>query len=140
MTYGIHAVLWLQLGEAQNAASLFERSYANIQAPFCVWTETPQGGTTNFITGAGGFLQAVWAGYGGVRVAQDGVTVDMTLPEGTSLFALRGVQYVGSDLYLATDGVSLYSGSSSSCSSGSSSSTTSTASSTRKRSRDRAST
>eukprot|EP01113_Clastostelium_recurvatum_P039091 TRINITY_DN5929_c0_g1_i2.p1 TRINITY_DN5929_c0_g1~~TRINITY_DN5929_c0_g1_i2.p1 ORF type:complete len:711 (+),score=173.12 TRINITY_DN5929_c0_g1_i2:162-2135(+) len=108
MTYGIHAVLWLQLGEAQNAASLFERSYANIQAPFCVWTETPQGGTTNFITGAGGFLQAVWAGYGGVRVAQDGVTVDMTLPEGTSLFALRGVQYVGSDLYLATDGVSLY--------------------------------
>merc|ERR1740138_760906 len=27
--------------------------------PFDVWTETPEGGITNFITGAGGFLQTV---------------------------------------------------------------------------------
>ena len=30
------------------------------------------GGVTTFITGAGGWLQSVFAGYGGVRLAQDG--------------------------------------------------------------------
>lgn len=40
-----------------------ERNVGNrlpfLQPPFDVWTETPTGGTPNFLTGAGGFLQ-VW--------------------------------------------------------------------------------
>jgi hypothetical protein len=32
------------------------------QAPFLVWTETPSGGTPNFLTGAGGFLQTAYFG------------------------------------------------------------------------------
>jgi hypothetical protein len=49
----MHAIGYLDLGYAQTAAAYFNESYANIQPPFNVWTETPQGGTTNFITGAG---------------------------------------------------------------------------------------
>lgn len=65
MTFGMHAIAWLELGYTDNATEPFIQSYANIQPPFNVWSETPTGGTSNFITGAGGFLQGLWAGWGG---------------------------------------------------------------------------
>ena len=55
MTWGMFAVGFIELGkgwEAQAAAN-FNRSFANAQPPFLVWTETPGGGTPNFLTGAG---------------------------------------------------------------------------------------
>lgn len=54
------------------------------------------GGTTNFITGAGGFLQAVWAGYGGVRITEQGFSFNLQLPDGTNFLKLRGFQYLSS--------------------------------------------
>ena len=78
------AVGYIELGPqfAAQAASNFNRSFANaqvtwrglaccsmlfvalllypVQPPFDVWTETPTGGTPNFLTGAGGFLQVRW--------------------------------------------------------------------------------
>ena len=62
MTWGMHAVAWLELGEREQVDSLFNRSFGNAQLPFLVWTETPSGGTTNFLTGVGGFLQTVLFG------------------------------------------------------------------------------
>jgi len=103
MTYGMHAVSWLSLGYSNNATALFARSYANSQQPFGVWTETPQGGTTNFITGAGGFLQAVWAGYGGIRITEQGLTFNLQLPSGVNYFKLRGFQYLSSRIDLTLD-------------------------------------
>lgn len=45
-------------------AAYFDRSYAdNLRGDYLIWTETAGGGgTQNFITGTGGFLQCVWAG------------------------------------------------------------------------------
>jgi hypothetical protein len=40
MTYGMYAIAWLELGNPDNAADIFSRSYANIQQPFNVWTGT----------------------------------------------------------------------------------------------------
>jgi protein-glucosylgalactosylhydroxylysine glucosidase len=57
MTWGMHSIGYLDLGRYDEAASLFNRSFANIKYPFGVWSETPKGGAPNFITGAGGFLQ-----------------------------------------------------------------------------------
>jgi hypothetical protein len=57
MTYSMEVIDHLSLGQIQQAYEVFPRSFANTKAPFGVWTETPTGGTTNFITGAGGFLQ-----------------------------------------------------------------------------------
>jgi len=96
MTYSMFAINWLSLNVPQNATAEFARSYANIQPPFSIWSETPRGGTTNFITGAGGFLQAVWAGYGGIRVTDNGLLLNPTLPANTSTLKFRQIQYLGS--------------------------------------------
>ena len=59
MTWGMFSISYLELGPEyiDLARSNFNRSFANAQPPFLVWTETPTGGTPNFLTGAGGFLQ-----------------------------------------------------------------------------------
>lgn len=68
MTYGMYAIGWIELGDYDRAKSLFLKSYANVHEPYLVWSETPSGGAVNFITGAGGFLQTVLNGYGGLRI------------------------------------------------------------------------
>jgi hypothetical protein len=57
------------------AAPHFQRGWSTVQTPFRVWTEVINGGgTINFITGAGGFLQSVIFGTSGMRIVSDGST------------------------------------------------------------------
>lgn len=68
MTWAMHVVAWLELGEMDEAAKIWDLAYANARAPFGVWTENAFNGdlgAVNFITGVGGFLQALLNGYGG---------------------------------------------------------------------------
>uniref|UniRef100_A0A673A999 Protein-glucosylgalactosylhydroxylysine glucosidase n=1 Tax=Sphaeramia orbicularis TaxID=375764 RepID=A0A673A999_9TELE len=68
MTWSMFAIGWLELGEAQRAQSLLEKCFGNIQGPFQVWSESSDGsGAVNFLTGMGGFMQAVLFGYTGFR-------------------------------------------------------------------------
>lgn len=84
------AIGWLELGEAERAQLLLEKCFKNIQGPFQVssasiflelqllfiknlssqvWSESSDGsGAVNFLTGMGGFLQAVLFGYTGFRL------------------------------------------------------------------------
>ena len=92
------------MGDDVKAADFFTRGYANAQQPFQVWTETPRGGTVNFITGAGGFLQSVIFGYGGVRIQQDGLLLAPSAPPaGTDSVKLVGVKYRGVSLDIEID-------------------------------------
>ena len=50
MTWAIFAVGWINAGDFNRSAPHFQRGYANVHAPFNVWTESPGGGTVNFIT------------------------------------------------------------------------------------------
>jgi len=63
MTWGAFLISAIWSGVADPGASLFRRSYSNVQPPFWVWSETPSGGAPHFITGAGGFLQTFTSGY-----------------------------------------------------------------------------
>jgi protein-glucosylgalactosylhydroxylysine glucosidase len=102
MTWGMFAVGWLDAGEQSKAEATFKRGYANIKPPFGVWTETPTGGTVNFITGAGGFLQAVVFGYGGLRLREGRLDIKVPpLPAGTDALTLNGLHYRGSKLKIA---------------------------------------
>lgn len=53
-----------------------------------------EGGCSHFITGAGGFLQGVYAGYGGFRIQDDSLTLNPVLPENTTYMKLRRVRIV----------------------------------------------
>lgn len=63
-----------------------------------MWSERRNGkGAVNFITGAGGFLQAVIYGYGGFRIRSDGLYFNSTLPPGTTKLTLS-LHYLGCSL------------------------------------------
>jgi len=54
-----------------------------VQPPYNVWTESPHGGTINFITGAGGFLQSAIFGTSGLRLHSDHLTFNPPPPRAT---------------------------------------------------------
>ena len=57
----------------------------------------------NFITGAGGFLQSVVFGYGGLRLKLDGIYLDPVLPDNTSKIGFYGLTYLGNKFNLEFD-------------------------------------
>jgi trehalose/maltose hydrolase-like predicted phosphorylase len=74
MGAAILSILHNQLGETRQAEQFFEQSYkVNEVPPFGVIAETAGGTNPYFATGAGGMLQAVLAGFGGLRVSGDGL-------------------------------------------------------------------
>eukprot|EP01126_Amoeba_proteus_P038187 TRINITY_DN3972_c0_g1_i6.p1 TRINITY_DN3972_c0_g1~~TRINITY_DN3972_c0_g1_i6.p1 ORF type:complete len:488 (+),score=70.62 TRINITY_DN3972_c0_g1_i6:811-2274(+) len=104
MTWAMTSVGYLQINQPEEAAKYFEPSYANIHSPFNVWYETPGGGTVNFITGAGGFLQLMIYGYSGLRINSETGNLDVLnfphLPPGTESFSLKEFKFLGNSLRL----------------------------------------
>jgi len=99
MTWSIHSIGYFEIGDFDKANDNFRRSYASyVRAPFNVWTETQSGiGAVNFITGVGGFLQAVTYGVGGIRLKFDQLELKPSgyLPEQTTKFIYRSLKYQG---------------------------------------------
>ncbi|EGG14804.1 acid trehalase-like protein 1 [Cavenderia fasciculata] len=94
MTHSMYTIGWLELGNTTKASESWPLSYANAQQPFKIWTETPTGGCVNFITGAGGWLQALLFGYGGLRIHQDQYYFySPQLPPNTTSLKIRGFSY-----------------------------------------------
>ena len=77
MTWSMFTINWLELNDFDEAMAYFDKSYVSIQKPFRIWTETANGGgTVNFITGAGGYLQSFIFGFGGLRLFDTYLMVD----------------------------------------------------------------
>ncbi|XP_020767781.1 protein-glucosylgalactosylhydroxylysine glucosidase isoform X3 [Odocoileus virginianus] len=99
MTWSMFAVGWMELKDPGRAWALLEKSFANVTEPFKVWTENADGsGAVNFLTGMGGFLQAVLFGVTGFRITAAGLTFDPTCPVGVSGVCVSGISYQGSRL------------------------------------------
>ncbi len=99
MTWAMFSTGWLDAGDQAQADAYFLRGYANQKKPFQVWTETPTGGAINFITGAGGFLQSLVFGYGGIRIERGRLTLTPQVPPGdVKSVTIRGFFYQGNRL------------------------------------------
>ncbi|XP_035119857.3 protein-glucosylgalactosylhydroxylysine glucosidase [Callithrix jacchus] len=99
MTWSMFAVGWMELKDTVRARDLLDRSFANTAEPFKVWTENSDGsGAVNFLTGMGGFLQAVLFGCTGFRLTRLGVTFDPLCPLGISRVSVSGIFYQGNKL------------------------------------------
>jgi hypothetical protein len=108
-----YGIAYLALGNRSAADYQFELGFFHQTPEFGVWTEyTPEAGFghLNFITGAGGWLQALVYGYPGLRLPRAGgalrlATPAPTLPPGgVSRVKLRGLHLLGTAFDLAYDG------------------------------------
>ncbi|EDQ89749.1 uncharacterized protein MONBRDRAFT_16873 [Monosiga brevicollis MX1] len=98
MTWGMFSIGYRDVGLAAEADDFFQQSFeGNLVGPFLRWAEVKGGGGAfNFITGAGGFLQTVWAGYGGARLTDDVLELRAPSPlPGSTGLLLRGLAYQG---------------------------------------------
>ncbi|MGC8594579.1 MAG: hypothetical protein ACP5US_07980 [Candidatus Kryptoniota bacterium] len=68
-----------------------------IREPFNVFAETPESMSTNFLTGAGGFLQQVLFGYTGLRITDQGLIqkYQPMVPQGVREIIIKGIHYHG---------------------------------------------
>ena len=74
MGFCILSTLYSRFDEMDKAYNYFEKSFRpNEVPPFGVISETRNGNNPYFITGAGGMLQAVMFGFGGLEINDDGV-------------------------------------------------------------------
>lgn len=82
MTQAIFSLLYARLGNKEKAYHYFIDAYQpNLNPPFRVIAETKNGTNPYFVTGAGGVLQAVMMGFGGLEITPNGITqINTTLP------------------------------------------------------------
>lgn len=89
----ILSVLYARLGDQQKALEMFTKSYQpNELPPFKVIAETAGGTNPYFATGAGGMLQAVLFGIGGLDITNEGIKVlDTKLPKKWKSLKITGI-------------------------------------------------
>lgn len=93
MTQGVFALLYARIGNADKAYHWFKDAYVpNLNPPFRVIAETKGGTNPYFATGAGGILQAVIMGFGGLEITPKGLTqLKSVLPKGWKSLTITGV-------------------------------------------------
>ncbi len=93
MTHAIFSLLYARLGDAANAHKFFKESYEpNLLPPFRVIAETKGGTNPYFATGAGGVLQSVLMGFGGLDISEKGIQqLQSTLPPTWKSLTITGV-------------------------------------------------
>ena len=74
MTHAIFSILYERLGLPEKAFQDFKKGYQpNLRPPFGVMAETALGNNPYFATGAGGMLQAMLNGFGGLDITPEGI-------------------------------------------------------------------
>ena len=74
MTQAVFTTLYARLGEGEKAFRWFHDAYIpNLNPPFRVIAETKGGTNPYFATGAGGILQSVLMGFGGLEITKEGI-------------------------------------------------------------------
>ncbi|MBX9733619.1 MAG: glycoside hydrolase family 65 protein [Chitinophagaceae bacterium] len=93
MTQAIFALLYARIGDGDKAFHFFQDAYLpNLNPPLRVIAETKGGTNPYFTTGAGGILQSILMGFGGVEITPTGVTqIKSTLPKHWKKLTLTGI-------------------------------------------------
>ncbi|HYF32619.1 MAG TPA: glycoside hydrolase family 65 protein [Chitinophagaceae bacterium] len=93
MTQAIFTLLYARLGDGEKAWHFFQDAYLpNLNPPFRVIAETKGGTNPYFATGAGGIIQSLLMGFGGLEITRKGlVQVKSTLPKHWKSLTITGV-------------------------------------------------
>ena len=92
MTHAIFTILYSRLGEGDKALKAFQNGYRpNQLQPFGVIAEVAGGTNPYFATGAGGLIQAMINGFGGLEITPKGIIqVKSKLPAGWKSLKITG--------------------------------------------------
>ena len=93
MTQAVFTTLYARLGDATKAYHWFKDAFIpNLNPPFRVIAETKGGTNPYFATGAGGILQSVLMGFGGLEITPTGITqIKTVLPANWKSVTITGV-------------------------------------------------
>lgn len=93
MTQAVFSLLYARLGDAEKAHHWFRDAYIpNLNPPFRVIAETKGGTNPYFATGAGGIIQAMLMGFGGLEITPQGITqLKSVLPAKWKSLKITGV-------------------------------------------------
>eukprot|EP00928_Gymnodinium_smaydae_P035431 TRINITY_DN24932_c0_g2_i1.p1 TRINITY_DN24932_c0_g2~~TRINITY_DN24932_c0_g2_i1.p1 ORF type:complete len:863 (-),score=65.48 TRINITY_DN24932_c0_g2_i1:224-2773(-) len=104
MSWSIHSIVARDLGEEERADVYLNKAYEEyVRGAFNIWHEGYGvfGGITNFITGSGGWLQTLWAGYGGLHINDDNLEIIRPRPPpNCSSIRFRRISYLGNSFDL----------------------------------------
>ncbi|XP_071974078.1 protein-glucosylgalactosylhydroxylysine glucosidase [Engystomops pustulosus] len=99
MTSSMFSIGYMELKETKLAQQELKKCFANITDPFKIWTENADGsGAVNFLTGMGGFLQAVMFGYTGFRILEKYLKFDPIFTDDVTALHVTGVCYLGNNI------------------------------------------
>lgn len=93
MTHAIFSILYSRLGMPDKAWNAFKNGFTpNLLPPFGVMAETAGGTNPYFATGAGGMLQAMLNGFGGLSITSTGIVqLKTSLPAQWKSLTLTGI-------------------------------------------------
>jgi trehalose/maltose hydrolase-like predicted phosphorylase len=93
MTHAIFSILYTRLGDGEKAFLAFKHGYkSNELPPFGVLAESAGGTNPYFATGAGGMIQAMLNGFGGLEITSKGIIqVRSKLPASWRSLKLTGI-------------------------------------------------
>jgi trehalose/maltose hydrolase-like predicted phosphorylase len=93
MTQAVFALLYARLGNGEKAYHFFKDAYTpNLNPPFRVVAETKGGTNPYFATGAGGVLQSMLMGFGGLEITAKGIVqVKSKIPSNWKSLTLTGI-------------------------------------------------
>ena len=107
MSYSMTAINYLDVNDETGANEMLTKSFQLfIREPFNVWSEVIQSedGATNFMTGAGGFLQTIFNGFFGIRIHLNQLEIkNPNLPLNLSNLRIRGFSYLNSKFQINLD-------------------------------------
>ncbi|HEU0064935.1 MAG TPA: glycoside hydrolase family 65 protein [Flavisolibacter sp.] len=92
MTQAVFALLYSRLGNGEKAYNWFKEAYTpNLNPPFRVIAETKGGSNPYFATGAGGVLQSLIMGFGGIDITPEGIKqVKSSIPKAWKSITITG--------------------------------------------------
>ncbi len=93
MTQAIFSLLYARLGDSEKAYHWFKDAYIpNLNPPFRVIAETKGGTNPYFATGAGGIVQSILMGFGGLEITPQGIKqIKSVLPKNWKSLTITGV-------------------------------------------------
>lgn len=93
MSQSILAIIYARLGDSENAFRLFKASYIpNKREPFGALSESANSNNSYFATAAGGLLQTVLFGFGGLHITEEGIVQNKPLlPKKWKSLTITGV-------------------------------------------------